>query len=301
MPFQPPAPPPSFHLLKSGAVLSEPMRDVLIDLLSRTIVAAPSTPAAVRLIQGGSLKAGSSFPHLVEWNGALSEEDEACEWQQQKTKLTRITVQLRNQRGALPPHPCPHASHLVHVRSCLISSWYPVPVAGEKVKGSTLQVGGLVLQLTLHNATTMQLLSDNDKPAKTRALGVLTETKANKSARLELPLMVRLTESSHTFKFHVMLLSSDISGALIKIKVSPPNADAGDPLCVVTRAFMSRARFDEQQPMFTSLTAEDEQPTFRSLSAGGDDEDSNQDEDADKEDEDGHTHNQISGALIKIK
>ena len=178
------------QLLKSGAVLSEPMRDVLIDLLSRTIVAAPSTPAAVRLIQGGSLKAGSSFPHLVEWNGALSEEDEACEWQQQKTKLTRITVQLRNQQGALPPHPCPHASHLVHVRSCLVSSWYPVPVAGEKVKGSTLQVGGLVLQLTLHKAANMELLSDNHNPRlakKGEAEGLLAITgkcKEEESERL---------------------------------------------------------------------------------------------------------------------
>ena len=102
----------------------------------------------------------------MEWNGALSEEDEACEWQQQKTKLTRITVQLRNQLGALPPHPCPHASCLVHVRSCLVSPSYPVPVAGEKVKGSTLQEGGLELQLTLHKAATMQPLSDNPRLAE---------------------------------------------------------------------------------------------------------------------------------------
>ena len=169
-------------------------------------------------------------------------------------------------------------------------------MAGQPVLGSTLQEGGLELQLTLHNATTMQLLSDNDKPAKTRALGVLTETKANKSARLELPLTVRLTESSHTFKFHVMLLSSDISGALIKIKVSPPNANAADPLCVVTRAFKSRARSnlhevgskrprtdnsghndlcagdDDGPPNFTSCGAgadEGPPPCFRSL--GGDD------------------------------
>jgi len=56
-----------------------------------------------------------------------------------------------------------------------------------------------------------------------------------------LPLTVRLTGSCHTFSFFVLLLSSDIK-SLIKIKVSRPNADAGDPLCVVTRAFRSRAR-----------------------------------------------------------
>ena len=105
------------QLLKSGAVLSEPMRDVLIDLLSRTIVAAPSTPAAVRLFQGGTTppKVGSSFPHLVEFDGDQSAEGEGCEWQQYETKLTRITVLLRNQQGALPPSSCPHASHPVHV------------------------------------------------------------------------------------------------------------------------------------------------------------------------------------------
>ena len=169
-------------------------------------------------------------------------------------------------------------------------------VAGQPVLGSTLQEGGLELQLTLLNATTMQPLSDNDKPAKTRALGVLAETKANTLARLELPLTVRLTGSCHTFKFFVLLLSSDISGALIKIKVSPPNANAADPLCVVTRAFKSRARSnlhevgskrprtdnsghndlcagdDDGPPNFTSCGAgadEGPPPCFRSL--GGDD------------------------------
>ena len=270
-------------------------------------------------------------------------------------------------------------------------------LAGEPVEGITLQEGGLELQLTLLNATTMQPLSDDHNPRPQE--GLLAETKENKKVRLEMPLTVRLTGSCYTFKFFVLLLSSDISGALIKIKVSPPNANAADPLCVVTRAFKSRARSnlhevgskrprtdnsghndlcagdDDGPPNFTScgagadegpppcfrslggdddevplgrssesrrhfphgdtslhdeeeasapaysrsltLSADDSQPMFRSLSAGGDDEDSNQfrslsaeggdeedsnqDEDADKEDEDGHTHKQISGALIKIK
>ena len=200
--------------------------------------------------------------------------------------------------------------------------------------GSTLQQGGLVLQLTLHKAATMELLSDNHNPRlamKGKGLLAITQkrkeednvvveeeegeeeveaegdkkkkkkkkTKENKKenkVRLEMPLTVRLTESSHTFKFHVMLLSSDISGALIKIKVSPPNANAADPLCVVTRAFKSRARSnlhevgskrprtdnsgyndlgagdDDGPPNFTSCGAgadEGPPPCFRSL--GGDD------------------------------
>ena len=155
-------------------------------------------------------------------------------------------------------------------------------VAGQPVLGSTLQEGGLELQLTLLNATTMLPLSDNDKPAKTRGEGVLAETKSNKKVRLELPLTVRLTGSCYTFKFFVLLLSSDISGALIKIKVSPPNANAADPLCVVTRAFKSRARSNlhevgSKRPRtdnsgYSDLGAgaDDGPPNFTSCSAGTD-------------------------------
>ena len=134
------------------------------------------------------------------------------------------------------------------------------------------------------------------------------KNKKENKVRLDMPLTVRLTgESSHTFKFFVTLLSSDISGALIKIRVSPPNADAGDPLCVITRAFLSRSRKpdaapptpveaapvqegavdDDGPPPYNDLSADaDEEPppqprslgagdddgiaTFRSCSAGGD-------------------------------
>lgn len=97
-------------LLSSGAELTEAMRGELIRLLG-PIAAAPSKPAAVRLIQlldpprVDPPRVGSHFPHLVELNGAplpanQSAEDEACEWQQYKTKMTHITVQLQNERGA---------------------------------------------------------------------------------------------------------------------------------------------------------------------------------------------------------
>ena len=68
------------------------------------------------LIQGDitPLKVGSSFPHIVELNGALSAEDEACEWQQYKSKKTHIKVQLQDEQGAPPPPPCPHSSRLVY-------------------------------------------------------------------------------------------------------------------------------------------------------------------------------------------
>ena len=101
--------------LNSGKPLTELMRGELIRLL-RPIAAAPSTPAgtpaAVRLIQlldpprVNPPRVGSHFPHLVELNGAplpanQSAEDEACEWQQYKAKMTHITVQLRDEHGAL--------------------------------------------------------------------------------------------------------------------------------------------------------------------------------------------------------
>ena len=108
-------------------------------------------------------------------------------------------------------------------------------MAGQPVLGSTLQPGGLELRLTLLNATTMQPLSDADNPRQGQGLFLGEGGKPFETT-------VRLTKSTHTFKFKVMLLSSDIDGALVKIKVAPPNANVGDPLCVVTRAFRSRAR-----------------------------------------------------------
>ena len=69
------------------------------------------------LIQGGitipdsgtdSGRLKSSFPHIVEWNGALSAEDEGCAGQQQNTKLTKLRVRLLDGQGAPPPSSCPH-------------------------------------------------------------------------------------------------------------------------------------------------------------------------------------------------
>ena len=105
-----------------------------------------------------------------------------------------------------------------------------MPVAGQPVLGSTLQEGGLELQLTLLNATTMQPLSgaDNPRPQEGLFSGV--------AGRYFDPTVILTDTSSHTFKCKVLLLSSDIDGALVKIKVSGPG------LCFVTRAFRSRAR-----------------------------------------------------------
>ena len=146
-------------------------------------------------------------------------------------------------------------------------------VAGQPVLGSTLQEGGLELQLTLLNATTGATLSDahNPRPQEGLFSGV---------AGRHFEPTARLTGSTHTFKCKVLLLSSDIDDALIKIKVSRPNlaaADAADPLCVVTRAFLSRARSTAHETKdnltFRSLgaAADDEGETFQDMSAGDDD------------------------------
>ena len=95
------------------------------------------------------------------------------------------------------------------------------------------------LQLTLLNAKTMLPLSDaqNPRPHEGLFLGV--------AGRHFVPT-ARMDGSTLTFTFSLMLLSTDIGGELMKLKVSRPNANAnanaGDPLCVVTRAFRSRAR-----------------------------------------------------------
>ena len=130
------------------------------------------------------------------------------------------------------------------------------------------------LQLTLLNATTGQPLSDADNPRPQEGLfsGV---------AGRQFGPTARLTDkSSHTFECKVLLLSSDINDALVKIKVSRPGlaaADAADPLCVVTREFRSRARSNKSDKKdkgkFRSLSTgdDDEGATFRGLSAGDDD------------------------------
>jgi hypothetical protein len=105
-----------------------------------------------------------------------------------------------------------------------------VPVAGQPVLGETQQEGGVKLVLTLLNATTGQLLSDADNPRPQEGLF------SGEAGRYFDPTVILTDTSSHTFKCNVLLLSSDINGALVKIKVSGPG------LCVVTRAFRSRAR-----------------------------------------------------------
>ena len=82
------------QLLKTGANLPESARIELINLLLTLTMLPPTVTLIQRDIT--PLTAGSGFPHLVKFNGALSAEDERCELQQYKTKMTVITVQLHD-------------------------------------------------------------------------------------------------------------------------------------------------------------------------------------------------------------
>ena len=106
-------------LLRGGCEIPDAQRPALIRVLEEyQAITASNSPAAaqtgnVRLIQDGIIipdpalgdDGKSSFPHIVELNGAQSAHDEACEWQQYKTKTTHITVRLQDEQGAPPPRP----------------------------------------------------------------------------------------------------------------------------------------------------------------------------------------------------
>ena len=89
--------------------LPEAARAAMIVFFKKVIADATALPPGTKLVQCGISPPipGSSFPHLVEFNGAQSAEDEACQWQQYKSRMTVITVKLLDAQGAPPPRPCP--------------------------------------------------------------------------------------------------------------------------------------------------------------------------------------------------
>ena len=133
------------QLLKTGANLPESARIELINLLLTLTMLPPTVTLIQRDIT--PLTAGSGFPHLVKFNGALSAEDERCELQQYKTKMTRITVRLRDEHRAPPPKlVCTNANRLVPAQSCSRTSVSPpclVPrVYGRPACPGTHAAGG---------------------------------------------------------------------------------------------------------------------------------------------------------------
>ena len=92
--------------IKAGANLTQSTAERVINLLQPYLT---TVQPAVQLIQGNisNPTPESSFPHLVVFNGAQSAEDEACQWQQYKSRMTVITVKLLDAQGAPPPRSCP--------------------------------------------------------------------------------------------------------------------------------------------------------------------------------------------------
>ena len=98
------------QILQGRGELPERARAYLIDLCHKAIDAQVlHVPPGTKLVQCDISipKPDSGFPHLVKRNGALSDEAEAAEWQQYKTKFTPIKVQLLDAQGAPPPRSYP--------------------------------------------------------------------------------------------------------------------------------------------------------------------------------------------------
>ena len=154
---------------------------------------------------------GKKFPHLLDdANGTLSEEEAI--WTQCKTKMTHIVVRLVNSQG-------------------------------EPVSGSTVQQGGLELRLTLHGENNESLTDESNPRYKTTQEGLFLGR-----ARAKFEPGTILMETRHEFRFQVMLLSSDIGGARMFVKVAParPDLSLDDNLVARSHSFISRARMPDE-------------------------------------------------------
>ena len=206
------------HLQKGGSV---PDAKTLIGLLQAMVVsrAPPPTPAptpGVPTDPNVTLKivdTSPKFPHMLDTaNGTLSANDVI--WTQCKTKMTHIAVRL-------------------------------VDSNDRPVAGSSLQLGGLALRLTLHKMSDLETpLTDDDNPRPSEGLfrgraGSVFESRVN------------LAESRHEFRFQVMLLSSDIGGAKMFVKVAPtnPHLALNPNLIARSHTFISRARMPDESYM----------------------------------------------------
>ncbi len=152
---------------------------------------------------------GKKFPHMIDtMNGTLSEEDGI--WTQCKTKMTHIAVRL-------------------------------VDLHGQPVMGTQVQEGGLELQLTVHSTgNPNEPLNDSCNPRETEGLFLGRAQKAFSPVKL-------LLENWCEYRFQLMLLSSDIAGSHMFVKVAPvhPSLAFKQNLTVLSRTFVSRARMPD--------------------------------------------------------
>ncbi len=203
------------YLRLGGAM---PERDNLIGLLEALVISYVPRPlpttapadAGVRLIVVDT-SYNKKFPHMIDTqNGRLTEAEGI--WNQCKTKMTHFCVRL-------------------------------VDSSGNPVKGSDVQEGGLRLRLTMHKVTAdfTETLDDDCNP---RPAEGLFRGRAGGAFEPEVNLM----EGRHEFRFQVMLLSSDIGGARMFVKVAPvdPVLSLNPNLTVQSRSFISRARMPDE-------------------------------------------------------
>ena len=150
------------------------------------------------------------FPHMLDTqNGRLTEEEAI--WTQCKTKMTHVAVRLVDSKG-------------------------------NPAKGKDVCEGGLVLRLTLHKVSDFDEAMDDD--CNPRPNEGLFRGRSNGVFEPEVILM----EGRHEFRFQVLLLSSDIGGARMFVKVAPvdPQLALNTNLTVRTRSFISRARMPDE-------------------------------------------------------
>jgi hypothetical protein len=126
---------------------------------------------------------------------------------------------------------------MTHIRVRLVDS------QGRPVKGTNVQEGGLELCLTLH-----KVVGDASEPLNDGSNPRLNEGLFRGRASGHFDHTARVMESWYEFRFQVMLLSSDIAGARMFVKVGPkdPQLALNPNLAIQSRSFISRARMPDE-------------------------------------------------------
>ncbi len=201
------------HVQKGG---NAPDAETFVGLLQAILASRaphPPVPMASRVddldVRLVRVDTGIKFPHMRDTDNGRLSDDEAI-WTQCKTKMTHIAVRL-------------------------------VDSNGRSVKGSDIQEGGLRLRLTLHQVSDHEAMDDTHNPRPGEGL-------FRGRADAEFDPEVTLTESRHEFRFKVLLLSSDIVGARMFVKVAPvdPQLALNPKLVMQSRSFVSRARMPDE-------------------------------------------------------
>lgn len=204
------------HVERGGSVPDGPTFVALMRALAAPRVPHPPVAmASLAGVQGVRLvlvdtSYNKKFPHMLDTaNGRLTE-DEAI-WTQCKTKMTHIAVRLVDSKG-------------------------------DPVKGKDVQEGGLVLRLTLHKVSDFEEALDDD--CNQRPNEGLFRGRSGGAFDPKVCLM----EGRHEFRFQVLLLSSDIGGARMFVKVAPvdPQLALNPNLTVQSHSFASRARMPDE-------------------------------------------------------